>query len=117
MAATKATQAWVAWREERFENVVTLANEALELWGTTVVSYSWYWLCLWPLIAVLLAGGQVAEAVESGRQLLASPQQRLPFELESMVQTAIAAWERGEPQLARGTLGEAVELARRLRYA
>ena len=117
VAAGKATQAWVAWRDERFEDVVTLANEALELWATTVVSYSWYWLCLWPLIAVRLASGQLAEAVEAGRQLLVTPQQRLPDELESMVQAAIAAWGSGEPQLARGTLGEAVELARRLRYA
>jgi tetratricopeptide (TPR) repeat protein len=117
VAAGKASQAWVAWRDELFEDVVTLANEALELWGTTVVSYSWYWLCLWPLIAVRLASGQVAEAIEAGRQLLETPQQRLPDELEAMLQAAIAAWDNGEAQLARGTLSEAVELAQRLRYA
>ncbi len=117
VAAANATLAWLAWQEQRFEDVVVLAEAALELWGTTIVSYSWYWLCLWPLIAVRLASGQLAEAVEAGRQLLVTPQQRLPEELEAMVQAAIAAWGSGEPQLARETLGEAVELARRLRYA
>jgi ferric-dicitrate binding protein FerR (iron transport regulator) len=66
---------------------------------------------------VRLASGQLAEAVDAGRQLLVTPQQRLPEELESMVQAAIAAWGSGESQLARETLGDAVELARRLRYA
>ncbi len=59
--------AWVAWRDERLEDVVRLAHEALELWRSTVVSYSWYWLCLWPLVAVRLRQGQLAEAVEAAR--------------------------------------------------
>lgn len=116
VAAAKATQAWVAWQEDRPGDVVTLATEALELWGTTVVSYSWYWLCLWPLIAVHLAGGQLARAVEAGRQLLLPPQQRLPDKLEALVQEAIAAWQDQSP-LAAAKLGEAVELAIQLRFA
>jgi tetratricopeptide (TPR) repeat protein len=117
VAAAKATQAWVAWQGGRPEDVVTLAAEALKLWETTVVSYSWYWLCLWPLIAVRLANGQVAEALEASRQLLVPPQQRLPDELESMVQNAIGAWDIHERDLAGQRLGEALELAQRLRYA
>lgn len=117
VAAAKATQAWVAWQSGPPADVVTLAAEALELWETNVVSYSWYWLCLWPLIAVRLARGQLAEALEAGRQLLVPPQQRLPDELESMVQSAIAAWDNTERDLAGQRLGEALVLAQRLRYA
>jgi class 3 adenylate cyclase/tetratricopeptide (TPR) repeat protein len=117
VAAAKATQAWVTWQGGPPADVVTLAAEALELWGTTVVSYSWYWLCLWPLIAVRLASGQVAQALEASRQLLVPPQQRLPDELESMVQSAIAAWDNTEQDLAGQRLGEALELAQQLRYA
>lgn len=113
----KATQAWVAWQGECFEDVVTLAGEALELWRTTVVSYPWYWVCLWPLVAVRLAGGQVGEAVEAARMMLVPPQQRLPDELESAVQTALDARENGEARLAEVRLREAVALAERLRYA
>ena len=117
VAAAKATQAWVAWQEGRPEDVVALAGEALELWGTTVVSYPWYWLCLWPLISVRLAASQGAEAVEAARQLLVPPQQRLPDELEAAVQAAIDDWGQGKAQRAMEELGAAVELAWRLRYA
>jgi DNA-binding SARP family transcriptional activator/tetratricopeptide (TPR) repeat protein len=117
VAAAKATQAWVAWRDERLEDVVRLAGEALALWRTTVVSYSWYWLCLWPLIAVRLAGGQVGEAVEAARRLLLAPQQRLPDDLESAVQLALEAWENGDARLSGERLREAVALAERLHYS
>ena len=117
VAAAKATMAWVAWRDERLEDVVRLADEALGLWRSTVVSYSYYWLCLWPLVAVRLRRGQTAEGVEAARQLLPPPQQRLPDELEAEVQAAVGAWEGGARKLAREHLSKAVELAKRLRYA
>jgi DNA-binding SARP family transcriptional activator/tetratricopeptide (TPR) repeat protein len=117
VAAAKATLAWVAWRDERPEDVLVFANEALELWGTTVVSYSWYWLCLWPLIAVHLAAGQLAEAVDASRRLLRPPQQRLPDELESLVESVQTAWDGAEHDRAKEKLAEAVALAAQLRYA
>jgi eukaryotic-like serine/threonine-protein kinase len=113
----RAMQSWVAWKEGRFVDAEGMAEEALEQWGTCVVHYSWYWACLWPLIAVRLARGQLAEAVKAACQLLVPPQQRLPPELASVVQAAITAWEGEEPQLAEEKLGQAVELAQRLRYA
>jgi hypothetical protein len=117
VATAKATMAWVAWREERFEDVLSLAGEALKLWATNVVSYPLYFVGLWPLLAVRLAAGQVAEAVDAARQLLAPPQLRLPDELECAVQAAIAAWEEGAPHVAGERLGQAVELAQQLRFA
>ncbi len=117
VASARAAQAWVAWQDGRERDVLALAGQALELWATTVVSYSWYWICLWPLIAVRLAHGQTGEAVGAARQLLPPPQQRLPDELESLTESAIAAWEGKEPDKAATLLGEAVEEARRLRYA
>ncbi len=78
VAAAKAVMAWVAWRDERPEDVLVLANEALELWETVVVTHPFKWPCLWPLIAVRLAAGEVAEAVDASRQLLLPQQQRLP---------------------------------------
>jgi class 3 adenylate cyclase/tetratricopeptide (TPR) repeat protein len=117
VAAARATQAWVAWREDRPEDVVNLATEALGQWGTTVVSYSWYWLCLWPLIAVHLSSGQVAKAVEASRQMLVPPQQRLPDELESLLEWAGAAWDDNGLSLAAEKLAEALGLACRLGYA
>jgi class 3 adenylate cyclase/tetratricopeptide (TPR) repeat protein len=117
VAAAKGAMAWTAWRDERFEEVVALADTALELWGHTVVSYSSYWICLWPLIAVRLKAGLLAEAVFASRKLLVPPQQRLPDELESLVESAGAAWDDGEHALAARELTEALELACNLGYA
>lgn len=44
-------------------------DEALELWEGNVLPYQFKWLCLWPLVGVRLASGQVAEAVDASRQL------------------------------------------------
>jgi len=116
VAAAKAHMAWVAWQDGRDQDLLALANEALALWATTVVSYSWFWICLWPLIAAHLAQGQVGEAVEAARQLLPPPQQRLPERLESLVESAIAAWEGSRHDQAWAQLSKAVEVARELRY-
>jgi class 3 adenylate cyclase/tetratricopeptide (TPR) repeat protein len=116
-AAAKAMMAWVAWKEGRSDDVLVLGTEALEIWASTVVSYSWYLLCLWPLLAVHLAAGRLAEAISAGRQLLLPPQQRLPDELEILLESALAAWERAEPVPAGEKLAEALELACGLAYA
>jgi hypothetical protein len=117
VACAIATKAWLAWREQRYEDVVADARAALDLWGTTVVRYSWYWVCVFPLIAVLLKAGEVEEAVEAGRQLLVPPQQRLPSELESTLVSAGAAWDGGDRRGAADALAAALELAWDLRYA
>ena len=109
--------AWVAWKDRRPMDVLTLGNEALELWASTVVSYSWCLLCLWPLLAVHLGAGRLAEAIDAGRQLLLPPQQRLPDELEVLLEAALTAWERAEPAPAGEKLAEALQLACSLGYA
>ena len=116
IAAARAAQAWVAWKDERFDEVICLADAALELWERTVVSYSWYWICLWPLISVRLHMGQVPQAVAACRKLLVPPQQRLPDELESLIQSAESAWANRDAALSAGDLAKAVELASRLGY-
>jgi len=117
VAAAKATMAWVSWREERHEDVVALANEALKLWQATVVPYAFTCLCLWPLLAVRLAAGQVAEAVDAGRQMLMPPQLRFPDELEALMESAVDRWDDGEHDRAASKLADALELAGRLGYA
>jgi hypothetical protein len=118
VAAGRAMMAWVAWRDGRPEAVLALGGEALALWSTTVVSYSWYWLCLWPMIAVHLDSGAIGEAVDLARRLLAPPQQRLAEQLEAAVQLGLDTWDGGGgAELAGRTLAEALALACDLGYA
>jgi tetratricopeptide (TPR) repeat protein len=113
----KATMAWVAWRDGRRADVLAIANEALELWDAAAVSYPCKLLCLWPLIAVRLSAGQIAEAVDASRQLLMPPQIRFPDELESLLEWAVAKWDGGERDLAAHKLADALKMAEHLGYA
>jgi len=113
----KASLAWLAWREGRPAEVRERADAALALWSGSALDWPFQWVCLWPLIAVGLAAGEISEAVATSRKLLTPSQQRFPDELEAAVQAAIDAFDKGEAELAGTLLGEALELAQRLRYA
>jgi hypothetical protein len=79
------------------------------------VSWFW-WMALWPLIAVALARDRVLEAVDYARPLLDPTQERMAESVERQVEAAIAAWDRGEAELARERLARAVELAEETGY-
>ena len=116
VAAARAAMAWVAWKDDRFDDVVDLATEALELWATISVTFHVQGVCLWPLMAVRLASGQVSEAVDAGCRVLEPPQHRLPDELESLLTAAKVAWDQNEHALAARKLSEALGLASQLGY-
>ena len=116
VASAKATMAWACWKREDFENTVALATEALELWAGLVVTFPFQWSCLWPLLSVRLATGEVDKAVEASRQLLEPPQLRLPDDLETVLETAVMAWDQGDREVAAEQLSAALELAGHLGY-
>jgi class 3 adenylate cyclase len=112
-----AMLAWAAWKKGRFVDAEVLAEKALDLWHSSVVHYSWCWAGLWPLIAVRLAAGRTAPAVAAARELLGPDQQRFPAELETAVQVALDAWDKGDGAAAGTLLLAAVGMASELRYA
>jgi tetratricopeptide (TPR) repeat protein len=117
VSAAKACLAWLAWQDDHPKEVVALAHEAASLWRTALGSLTFCkWLYLWPLVALQLGGGQVALAVEAGREMLDPSQQRFPDELEEMVTSGCAAWDNGYAELASEKLGEALQLAHDLHY-
>ena len=118
VAATVAARAWLAWKDGRVEDVVRHATAAMARWPkASLVVYYYKGLCLWPMISVQLAYGDIAAAVDAGYELLDPSQVRLPDEVESLIEHAKAAWDRGEASTTAGQLSEALGSACELRYA
>jgi hypothetical protein len=113
----KACLAWLAWHDQRPEDVVMLAKEIAgqrAAAGRFAVFYGWAYL--WPLVAVHLEAGDIGEAVATSRQLLDPEQERPPDELESALMAAHGAWDRGHHEVATEKLTAALALARSLHY-
>jgi hypothetical protein len=82
------------------------------LWQDIPLVYPLQWTALYPLIGVALAKDQLAEAVAHARALLAPWQQRMPDALAALIEAAVEAWDKGEPELAREQIKRVVETAR-----
>ncbi|MGD2079421.1 MAG: LuxR C-terminal-related transcriptional regulator, partial [Chloroflexota bacterium] len=90
-----ANQAWLAWHVGNHQEAVSLAKRALLDWrslGPQHASVAFKWTAIWPLIAVALCDGRIADAVAYGRQLLEPGQQGLPAELRARLESAIDSW-------------------------
>ena len=106
----------MAWRDHRTEQVIALGTEALEIWGSNLEIVPFRCVALFALASAQLDLGQTEKAVDAARQTLET-RARLPDDLEMVVLAACEAWDRGEPEKAGRLVGEAVALARELRYA
>jgi class 3 adenylate cyclase/DNA-binding SARP family transcriptional activator/tetratricopeptide (TPR) repeat protein len=113
----KAMLSWVAWKEGRFAEAELMGREALGHWRTGVVRYPFYWVALWPLMAVRLAYGRCEEAVAAARELVSPDQMRLPIELQTTLESAMTAWDSHRPQVAAERLTQALRLAEQLDFA
>jgi hypothetical protein len=118
VANAKACLVWLAWLDH---DVGRVAEEAEELIMTAVGSDAvwepiWKWVYLWPLVALNLADAKVDEAAAAGLQMLEPSQQRLPDELESLLESAGAAWASDQPEVAAAKLRRALELAHDLHF-
>jgi len=110
-------QVWLAWRDGRAADVLALAKEVAQVRAASHAPGSRHlWVYLWPLLAVHLAAGRLADAAAAAAELLHPGQQRLPESLESALRAAVRAWHQNEPEPAAAALAEALAQARALRY-
>jgi len=111
-----ANRAWVAWRSGEEEEAATDAQAALRIWEELPVRYIFDWMALWPMVAIALASGRVEEAAEYARRMLPPPQQLLQEPAQTMVDSAVHAWDAGQAAEAEGLLRRAVRTAGDLGY-
>jgi DNA-binding SARP family transcriptional activator/tetratricopeptide (TPR) repeat protein len=120
-AEARASLAWLAWRDGRPQDVITLVDEitAAGAAGTYHVPNGvtpHRWVYLFPLIATQLDAADIAAAVAAARQLLDPAQPHLPDELDSVLTQACDAWDRAELRPCEALLKTALTLAQDLRY-
>jgi tetratricopeptide (TPR) repeat protein len=121
----QAGLAWVVWQRSlaAAAPAADLAEAerrgqlALEAWQQHPALYPLYWQALWPLLAVALAQGRVADAIPHARTLCAPEQQVLPAALADPLAAALAAWEAGRADEARENLQNAVDSAQMVKFS
>ena len=115
LAGGKACLAWLAWQDRHPDDVIKLAEEITTLMTGTLDAGLYYGpVHLWPLAAVHLEAGHLAEAVAATRRL--RDHMQFPAGLEAALTAASQAWDAGQPDLARTNLTAALDLARTLGY-
>jgi DNA-binding SARP family transcriptional activator len=115
LAGAKACLAWLAWQDRHPDDVIKLAEEITTLMTGTLDAGLYYGpVHLWPLAAVHLAAGHLAEAVAATRRL--RDHMQFPAGLEAALTAASQAWDAGQPDLARDHLAAALDQARDLGY-
>ncbi|MFL5801098.1 MAG: ATP-binding protein, partial [Roseiflexaceae bacterium] len=116
LGTANANLAWVAWRAGDLAVTQEHGRAALELWRQASLAYPFQWVALWPLIGVALAQDQLSEAISYARALLTPVQQRLPDALMVVVEEAVQAWDRGQPETAHARLRRAIAVAQEMGY-
>ncbi|HEX5289020.1 MAG TPA: hypothetical protein VFX25_09125, partial [Streptosporangiaceae bacterium] len=115
LAGAKACLAWLAWQDRHPDDVIKLAEEITTLTTGTPDAGLYYGpVHLWPLAAVHLEAGHLAEAVAATRRLRDHTQ--FPADLEAALTAASRAYDQDQPGLARDHLTAALDLARDLGY-
>jgi predicted ATPase len=116
-ACTKACLAWLAWQEQEPRKLAVLADGTAELLRTAAGGFApWKWIYLWPVVAMHLNEGKVADAVAAGLQMLEPSQHQFPDELESLLESAVVAWTNEKPDVAGRELARALEVAHDLDF-
>jgi len=113
-------KAWLAWQDRHPDDVIKLAEEIATLMaGTPDAGFYYGPVHLWPLAAVHLEAGHLAEAVAATRRLwdhAQLPASREGADLEAALTAASQAWDAGLTDPARSNLTAALDLARGLGY-
>ena len=117
IGAALANEGWLLWhRGDSSSAAEDKCRAALDLWGRLSLVYPFQWVALLPLVALALAEGRLAEAVEHARVMLRPTQQRLADPVAKAFEDGGTAWERGDAEAARTHLTAALAQAKESGY-
>jgi predicted ATPase/class 3 adenylate cyclase len=116
IAMAKANLAWLAWREERFQDVQSLGCEALTLWHGMEDPYGVDWQALLPLLALAVAQGRIEDAVGYVRGLFGENQHPIPPALAAAATVVISSTGNQDAAATRTNLDYLVAVAKQIAY-
>jgi tetratricopeptide (TPR) repeat protein len=111
IASSLGHLAWVAWHEGDLARIQELGERALAAGEEYPVPIPIKWPYLWPLIAVKLANGDLAEVLTYAQMMLAPTHQRLHDDVVAKLELALAADKENRPDTVHLHLEEALQLA------
>jgi DNA-binding SARP family transcriptional activator/tetratricopeptide (TPR) repeat protein len=114
IGVAQAQHAWQRFHAGEWSHARSEALAALAAWADT--AYPFEWLAHLILLALSLQANQLLEAIDACRAMLLPKQQKLPSNVESVLQTAVSAWEADDVAGAREGLETAVNLAHQHGY-
>jgi hypothetical protein len=116
VAMAKANLAWLAWREHRSAEAMSLAEEALNLWHGMEDPYGVDWLALLPAIAVAVEQERLDQAIEYTKGLFGENQHPLPSMLANAANEVIGASETAGASAAMPNLRQLIAVAQQIGY-
>ena len=109
-----ATLAWVARRKGDLQTALRLAQGAVDFWAEE--RFRVQLLALWPLLELAALRAEQPIVLQCASALRAKGQYRLPIELESLVDRALAANDCGDQPATEVALDQALQLAASMGY-
>lgn len=91
-----ANKAWLSWKEGNMDRSTEFGRTALNCWHKYPGSYVFYWLALWPLMAIAVTNQRLDEIQIRARELLDPGQQPLLPPLPQLLSAGLQACQEGD---------------------
>ncbi|MEI6364006.1 MAG: hypothetical protein WCP95_17960 [Actinomycetes bacterium] len=115
-AMAAATAAWIAYRSDDHDTVLSQGLSAMAIWSGLPSRYVFDWMCCLPLLAVAISRDDQMDAEQWTRTLLAPGQQPLPGPIAEELKAGLGALDDGAAPAAWMHLRAALAAARELSY-
>jgi DNA-binding SARP family transcriptional activator len=114
LGVADANLAWLAWKNGDYIQSEQLATKALGLLQTS--EYPFYWLALFPLMAIAVSNRDFLRANSLAAHALSPNQQALPPSLSKAFQAAMDTWDQKDDHTSQANYQLVLEIANNLGY-
>lgn len=114
-----ANYAWIAYKNNKFEEVLAYYNKSKIEWGK-ISNYKAFhviqWLVYFPVLAVYLHNNRLKESINIAAEIVNPDQKRLPEDLTQSLKEAAVFYQKRDKKKAADSLKSAVHLAEKYAY-